>query len=274
MKPGHKRRPQVPADGFLVEPWPALKRRIHEGERGRMFNFCEEMNRYAMKVACDLRARRSVPAEVYGLLFYLKALHSFQGAILLLSRGMPVESDILSRTGLECAIELGAIQKDPSHIDALAAAHKLHHETQARSVRDLLAGETAQTFGPELGKAIDEASRQPKAKDRYNLAETAAKAGMRAEYDIFYRGASGAAAHATVGAATQHVREEGGVLKVTVGPNYELMPRAFASAVVSLNSCFCPVGLIFGRSDVREAGQRFNERWGEIIRPLDERARR
>lgn len=264
----------IPPDGFLTEPWPAHKRKIREGERGPMFDFCYEMNRYGMELAWALRARRSVQSETYGLLFYLKALYCFQGAILLLSRGMPVESEILSRTGLECAMELAAIEKDPKHIDALAAAHKVHHETQARSVRDLLDGKTAGTFGPELGKAIDEAARQPKVKDRYKLAHTAAKAGMRAEYDIFYRGASGAAAHATLGAATRHVQEEGGLLRLTFGPNYELMPTAFAMAVASLVPCFGPMGRIFGRSDVEEAGQRFNERWGEIIGPLDEDAHR
>jgi hypothetical protein len=264
----------IPADGFLAEPWPALKRRIREGERGRMFAFCEEMNRYGMKLACDLRARRSVPAEIYGLLFYLKALYSFQGAILLLSRGMPVESEVLSRTGLECAIVLGAIEKDPSHIDALIDAHNLHLETQARSVRDLLAGETTEAFGPTLGKAIDTAASQPKAKDTHKLAQTAEKADMRAEFDIFYRGASGAAAHATLGAAMRHLREEGGVFKVTIGPNYELIPRSFASAVVSLVPCFRHIGRIFGRNDVEEAGKRFNERWGEIIGPLDQQVAR
>lgn len=51
------------------------------GAAERMFAFCEEINRYGMKLACELRARRSVPIELFGLLLYLKGMNSFQGAL-------------------------------------------------------------------------------------------------------------------------------------------------------------------------------------------------
>ncbi|GAB3758734.1 hypothetical protein GCM10028796_04850 [Ramlibacter monticola] len=264
---------QIPADGFLAELSLDDQAILRGDSRGEMFAFCEGLNRYGIQLLAELHARRSERLELYGVLFYLKALNSFQGALLLLSRGMSVESEILSRTALECAIVLGAIAADPSYIDTLEAAHRVHEQKQARAIRDLLRGDTAGSFGPEIAKAIDEAA-SLRARDEHAVAAAAVKAGLRAEYEIFYRGASGAAAHATVGAVSQLLRAQGGVLRIHIGPDYDKVPRAFAVLAISLPASLRFVGRIFRREDALQAGEDFQNRWNEIIRPFDEQARR
>jgi len=267
------RRGTNPPDGFLVELSAAQKRKIREAPRGRMFAFCEEMNRYGMKVLLELPAQRSRPAEAYGLLFYLKALTSFQGALLLLSRGMAVESEALSRVGLECAFELGAIAADPDHIALLKSAHDVHEGSMARSLKELVGGQLGEHFGPELAKWMEKATGLPK-QAKYNLAATAAKGGLQASYETFYRSTSGAAAHATLAAVARHLREEGGMLRVHIGPDYDQFPQAFAIAAHFLPLCFRSVGQIFAKSDLAEAAGRFDTEWGEIIRPFEQLVRR
>jgi hypothetical protein len=267
--------PDIPADGFLADLSPRDQAKVRAAPRGDMFNFCEELNRYGMKALLEMRAcaRRSVPIEICSLLLYLKALYCLQGAILLLSRGMPVESEILSRTGFECAFELGALAADPAHLALLQARQKLHDETRARCVQELLSGNTVETFGAEIGKAIDEAAAQPNAKDKYVLQQTAVKAGMRGEYDVFYRGISGAAAHATLGALGRHVRQEDAVVRLHIGPDYTQFTVAFASVALFLPLCFRSLAKIFGKPELAEAERRFNAQWGQIIRPLEEHLR-
>jgi hypothetical protein len=263
----------IPADGFLAELSSEDQTIVRGGARGEMFKFCEEMNRYGMKLFTELRARQSERLELYGVLFYLKSLNSFQGALLLLSRRMSVESEILSRTGLESAIVLGAIAADPSYIDTLETAHRAHEQRQARAIKDLLKDQASGYFGPEITQAMDEAALL-RTTDEHPVAAAATKAGLRAEYEIFYRGASGAATHATVGAVNQHLRRQAGVLSIHIGPDHEKILRAFAVLAILLPPAIRFVGKIFRRGDAVEAAAEFQKRWDAIIRPFDEHARR
>jgi hypothetical protein len=134
--------------------------------------------------------------------------------------------------------------------------------------------DAGEMFGPELGKAVDLAAAQPKGPDKRKISVTAQKVGMGVAYDVFHRGASGAAAHATVGAAMRHFRDEGGSPAIHIGPNFEHFPRAFAAAAHFLPVCIRAVGRIFARPDLQEAAQKFDDRWAAIIRPLEQAARK
>jgi hypothetical protein len=90
-----------------------------------------------MAMSWVIKPRRGRADHILGALLFVKALNSYQAAMVLVSRGMSVESQTISRTVLECAIHLAAVAKDAAHVDRLLAAHKRHQRLHSQKLLQL-----------------------------------------------------------------------------------------------------------------------------------------
>lgn len=233
--------------GFLTEPHADFIDAIQRSEPA-LFDFCDRLNETSMRVAWSLRPRKSRPQEVLSALLFVKALNSFQGSLLLLQRGMCTECEALSRTGLECAIELGAIAADSDHVNVLLKAHDQHRKVHAER---MLAHSEA--LGPLPDQIADELRKNAAllSGSSRNLEQSARKAGLMVLYDSTYRGLSGHAAHATIGALQRLLVEEGETVNIQMGPDIAQVRRALLMAAPPLMECLLPLGKVFSREDVK-----------------------
>ena len=240
------------AEGFYTTPTSALLEIIQDGDR-ELWNYCEQLNRAAMRTAWALRPRKSVREQVVGALLFIKALNSYQGSLVLLQRGMMVEGEALCRTGLECAFELGAIAKDTTRIDALHQAHERHQALHAQRLLDHDAAS-----GHVLNAAARASLEQQAALggSRANLEHAAAAAGLQTLYDASYRGISGYAAHATFGALQRLVKEDGERISIQMGPDMGELSHALISAAPVVLECFAPLARIFNDEALSLEGTR------------------
>jgi hypothetical protein len=196
-----------------------------------------------------------------GALLFAKALHSFQAAVLLVSRGMSAESEAASRTALESAIRLAAIAKDPLYVQKMTAAHERHRATQARALLKLDPGIKVDA---QLRAALEETARLEGGGDK--LEQTAESVGLGTLYHTVYRAISGYAAHATLGAVERFLREdEPGRVQLVVGIIPEEMPRALTFAIQIMLACLQPLSQIYNLPALKRDVDALEEKWQRIL---------
>lgn len=228
-----------------------------------LFDFCDSINEHAMALAWSLRPRKSRPGQPEGAALFLKALNSFQAAVLLASRGMCVESETIIKTAYECTFELGALAAEPTgHAQAMASAQRRHQATHA----DRLLHNIAAQGVPVDAKFIEHLKEVAAFKgDGTKIQASAEKAGMLVLFDTYYRALSGHAAHATLGALERLLKQRGDTTTVQIGPDVDQLPLTLLFVSPVLVECFPPLGKLFELPELARDADAFRIRMSHIL---------
>src|ERR1035438_3716239 len=107
----------IDEQGFLspdIQAWIGK----HRTENRAWFALAEDLNRIGQRQL----ALQNIPADdnqaFLTALLFMRGLSGFQGAILLVERGMTQEARTLTRGCFETVFCLGAVRKDPAFADA------------------------------------------------------------------------------------------------------------------------------------------------------------
>lgn len=126
----------------------------------------------------------------------LRAMSAFQGAVILLERGMPAEGQILLRGGLDHLFFAGAIAADLSVFDRLADNDKRHRLLQAKKMLELHEAKLHLQLQQKHVDDLEQLVAEMEGKMTTISTEHAAKsAGLEALYQVMYRGLSYSACH-------------------------------------------------------------------------------
>jgi Family of unknown function (DUF5677) len=250
------------AEGFMTECPANILAEIRSFEP-ELFDACEAVNRWGMEVAWSLKPRKSKPGQVAGALLFVKALNSFQAAVLLARRGMGVESEAMSRTGLECVFQLGALAKEPAkHAKALQSAHHYHLAKHAQKLLEHV--KKGAVLEPQVVKELE--ARTLLKGDTINMEKVAESAGLSHYYDSLYRGSSGFSAHATLGALLRMVVSDGDAIKLQMGPDFDQLGQALIVAAPILIECGRPLASLFGRPELESESEELRAQFERVCR--------
>ena len=113
-----------------LRKWTTSTRRDYQ----KWFRFINRLNRAAMKVLAAVEADRKKNKELCATLLYCRALHMFQGSILMAERGMIAEALTLVRSCTETAIALGGVAADEKFVAKLFEGDANHRLTYANVI--------------------------------------------------------------------------------------------------------------------------------------------
>jgi hypothetical protein len=117
-------------DGYLspdIGKWIAK----HRAEHAAAFGLADRLSRVAQQVMLGAEVPKGDNRALLILLFFARALSSFQGALLLAERGMTIEALTLARSCLESAFFLGATVADAGFADRLVSSDAAHKKKVA-----------------------------------------------------------------------------------------------------------------------------------------------
>ncbi|MFN4017573.1 MAG: DUF5677 domain-containing protein [Reyranella sp.] len=195
-------------DGFLSVDLDCLKDRVRwdcPDVAGLVYDVSALGQKLLPTTASLPQTRQNLLAGV----LFLRGLQSVQGAILMIERGMDLESRTLVRSAFETLFYLGAAAKEEEFVEDFMRDHIHRVDKLARAHREL-------SLAPEedyakLNTAIEEARDIAGAGRALSIRDAAKRAGMDTSYQGFYRGLSNDSAHPTVMSVSSHwARDEQG----------------------------------------------------------------
>ena len=188
---------------------------------------------------------------------FVRAHHTFQGALILAERGMIPGGLIELRAGVESAISLHALANDPGFVDQMIEAHHFNQRKLARVVRDnpdYLATYSAKEVA-EMHATIAEVdameARAGKKLSDINWA-TAAKH-CPDLYHLLYRMLSSDGTHATINSLNRFVVADAATMEITafrVAPDAAGLVEALSAACLLFIWAVEPFAVVFKRPDV------------------------
>ncbi len=205
----------IDEQGFLspdIQDWI----RKHRTENVAWFALAEDLNGIGHRQLALLK----VPAEdnqaFLTALLFMRGLSNFQGAILLVERGMTQEARTLIRGCFETVFCLGAVRKDPTFANALIRDDASRRQRLARLLLKLPDDSSGLDAGhiEKLTGFLDGLAQSGVQAEPLQIFRTAELAGLADIYDTYYRGLSNDAAHPSVTALNRHVNaDESGLIK-------------------------------------------------------------
>lgn len=116
----------IDREGFLspaMAEWTSECRKQHDA----WFILCEDINRLAHNLLGHFQPHAENPRESLAALFFLRVLSHFQGAVVIVERGMISQAEVLCRCALEALFALAAIKAKEDTAIALVQADR-HHQ--------------------------------------------------------------------------------------------------------------------------------------------------
>src|ERR1700733_11823527 len=104
----------------------------HRGQNFDYFGLAVRLNRACQRamLACSVPDNDNRALVV--LLLFARGISSFQGAVLMIERGMSVEALTLARSCLETSFYLAAIVRNPAAIEGMIGSDAKHKKKIAR----------------------------------------------------------------------------------------------------------------------------------------------
>ncbi len=172
------------------------------------------------------------------LLFFARALSSFQGALLLAERGMTVEALTLARSCLESAFFLGATAADTGFAERLVSSDAAHKKKVARWLTSPEAAVTElapeqidklRGFLANLKDAATPAAPLP-------IKQAADAAQLSDIYETVYRDLSDRAAHPSLNSLLRHIEvdDHGNAVALRFGPETNDLPETILAMTTAL----------------------------------------
>jgi Family of unknown function (DUF5677) len=204
------------------------------------FDMVNGLNRDAMTLLLAAQPPTISIRQQIVLQLYRRALQSFQGSILLASRGMIADALTLGRSCAETAIAIGAVANEDGFIARLIEAEHHHMFTYSNAI---LNDADSQPFLSQeqidnLNRMVSEIRTryQSRTPSRIRWEQAAIIAGMTDLYITVYRLTSGDAAHTTLSALGRHIQpnDQGAPETLTFRPENRQLPHALSMACTSL----------------------------------------
>jgi hypothetical protein len=233
VDPDHPAIQSIRRDGFLSEAWDFMLPSLRE-MHAALFDFAERTNRVGQRimnsadVVCVGRTTHDPVAVASRLL--IRSLSAFQGALILVERGMAVEPLTLIRGAYENALWLGFLRASPAEaVEAL-----LLEERRSQRGRDKAILAQFKAFAgldnavrARLEARVLAADFALKGKPKVSLAHVARRGDFNDFYPYFKQLSSGAA-HASLHSLSKHLdmNPDGTWSGHVTGPDSEGMREA------------------------------------------------
>jgi Family of unknown function (DUF5677) len=236
------------------------------------FDYALDLNR----IGLDLLKHATTPSTdrrlfaMYG--HFVRAHHTFQGALILAERGMIPGGRIELRAGVESAISLHALANDPNFVDQMVEAHHFNQRKLARVVLDnpdyvatYSAAEVAEMRATIADVDAMEARIGKKLRD-INWADVAAKH-CTDLYHLLYRTLSSDGTHATINSLNRFVVADPATMQVTafkVAPDTDGMIETLSAACLLFIWAAEPFAVVFERPDVSNEMSKLVQQFGQL----------
>ena len=194
-------------EGFLspaISEWINRHRLANQG----WFSLADALNCVAMRLMPSL----TVPEDdnvFLAVLLFLRGLSSFQSAVLLAERGMTQDARTLARGCFENVFLMGALCRDPSFAAAFVGDDFSRRAKVAKPLLKLPNGSGLNAEHIEkLTRFMSDFENLKMSAKPINIADAARSAGLSDIYDVYYRGLSTDASHASVTALNRYVEAD------------------------------------------------------------------
>jgi hypothetical protein len=241
----------------------------HRAENRAWFALATNLNSIAQRELLLLEPAAEDNEAIVAAQLFVRGLSSFQAAILLAERGMVLDARTITRSCFETVFLFGALHKDRGFLEKFEQADVHNKKTFANAQlagRVKLLPEAAETltqFLEDLGQSGEKG--RP-----LNLKEVADAAGLRNEYDVYYRGLSNDAAHPSLIALKRYCEvDANNELKgLRWGPDVKDVEETL---VFSCTACVYLVAFMAERLGHAEITQRWGRCWEEFKRLIEVR---
>lgn len=234
------------------------------------FDMVSGLNRDAMRLLDAVQPPSVRNRELTALLLYRRALQSFQGAILLASRGMIADALTLGRACAETAIAIGAVANDARFVGQLIEARDNQVFTYSNALLndpDSLQFLSAEQIN-DLNQKVTEigARYQPRLPVGIRWEQAARTAGMTDLYITVYRMTSGDAVHVTLNALDRHVEpnDQGTIGRLTFRPETRQLDHALSIASNCLLHAMEAILRLFPMEGFEQTLRAHMERWDSL----------
>ena len=220
-----------------------------------------QVNACAMRELWKLEIPTSQKHLAVGGMLYVRAVRSYQAAYLLLERGMCVESMASMRVIIECVILMAKLRVDPEYAEILEAEqerHRISHAAKMVAFRDRLSTGVAT-------KMIELAT-QPVPSRGQSLESIAVEVGLEVLYQSMYRGVSGYAAHATLGALERSLKVIDGLPEMTFSQDAHLVDEVLSHLVPLGIDALNQLGSLFQMGKLSDDVMRLSTEWQALAR--------
>jgi Family of unknown function (DUF5677) len=224
-------------DGFLAAEMSGAIAFIREGHSAE-FGFAQRLNQFAhslyASVAPQVHRRRVKDPVCLGIHFMPRALANFQGAVVLLERGMAMEARTLIRSIYEAGFWMLFLAKKPEEAATRLLDRSLHSQKSVDGIalryltlepdeRESLSARYK--LGKKGGKLMD-------------IKDVAEESGYGAFY-LFYSELSGGAAHGSLKSLAGYIAtdNDGQPIGHQIGPDYDQVSAVAKLAFQALLLC-------------------------------------
>lgn len=192
---------------------------FRSAERARLNAEFEKVENTVSLANRELRSVSGAVAPTYlvGAAFWLRAIESCEGTVLLAERGLATSPYAVLRTAFECLFAACALWRKPEVADKLEA---WHHEERVKQARQMLAEGAATRIPPERQDELKAIAAEQPSPSGWSHWEAACAADLRFEYAMVYRGLGIAGAHASPRSLDDfHATQADGTFDLTMQPN-------------------------------------------------------
>lgn len=123
----------------------------------------------------------------------LKTIESCEATVILVDKGMPAAAWAPLRTAWECLFYAAALLRDPARISKFMSSHNKERLTQVQALRRA----SPSVLSQESKATLEELAQDTAPYEKWPCFNAATEAGLRSEYELYYRGGGMAGAHAT-----------------------------------------------------------------------------
>jgi hypothetical protein len=231
-------------DGYIspdIAKWVTKNRAEHEP----WFGLAVRLNRVSQRHMLAAVIPDSDNRSLLVLLFFARALSSFQGAILLAERGMTSEAQTLARSCLETSFYIGAVANDVEFIHHLVRSDTAHKKKVASwlTSRDAAVTELSHDQIEKVKGFLDNLKSSSVSASPIVMKRAAEKAQLADIYETVYRDLSDRAAHPSLNSLLRHIRLDasGNVIGLTFGPD----ANDIEETILAMNTAqFCAVSVM------------------------------
>jgi hypothetical protein len=257
-------------EGFLspaISEWIKRHRLANQG----WFSLADDLNRVAMRLVPSLTVPPEDDNVFLTVLLFLRGLSSFQSAVLLAERGMTQDARTLARGCFENVFLMGALCRDPSFAAAFVGDDFSRRAKIAKPLLKLPNGSGLNAEHVEkLTRFMSDFESLGMSAKPINIADAARSAGLIDIYDVYYRGLSTDASHASVTALNRYVEadEHSMIVGLRWGPE--------VSDVQDTLTCVCTavihlIRLISDSCGLDDLENRMGRCWADYKKLIDAR---
>ena len=260
------------SDGYLsldIGGWIAK----HRADRTEWFALADRLNRVCLRAMLAAVVPDGDNRALLVILFFARALSSYQGAVLMIERGMSTEALTLARSCLESSFYLAAVSNNQDFIDRLISSDTNHKRKVANWLTSPAAAVT-ELSADQLDKLrgfLDQVKAAPPKAQPITIKAAADMAGLSDIYETVYRDLSDRAAHPSLNALLRHISldKHGNAVGLRFGPEADGIEDTILAMTMAMFYAITGLGGVFPHSN--EGAAEIDACWGVHKRLIDVR---